>query len=232
LNQAVFIRNLLQINEFFKHNERHIKRGFTSDMYDNAARMYIFSILDERTHAGRRPCAKDPPLAQNISLLHGLFPHGKFIYMVRDPRAHLVSYIHHEEKQLNEMNKRAGLLSWNEFNERAHKQCMQVGAESCLLVHYERLILDFNRTMSGVARFLNVPWTDRFLHHERFVDTRIKLAPVVEWSTEQVMRPVNSHSLHSWKNKTRFDVIMVERLAPMHKLFGYNLRKDDYHYLV
>ena len=50
------------------------------------------------------------------------------------------------------------------------EQCEQLGVGTrCLPVYYERLVLDAERTMRRVLRFLGLPWADAVLRHQDFV---------------------------------------------------------------
>jgi protein-tyrosine sulfotransferase len=207
-------------------------------MVDNAMRLYVYSILTAHSTPGiKHPCGKDPFILENMAYLSNLFPAAKFIYMVRDPRAQVLSTLAHINVAINstrgEQETRKRILQWNTFNTNVNEQCNTIGSQRCILVHYERLILNFNQTMRKLVKFLGVEWTDRFMHHEKYVATRIKVSEV-EWSTEQIKQPVFSGALYSWMNRTAdlFNLTMtVEKLAKVHRLIGYDLSQINYEYL-
>jgi hypothetical protein len=122
-------------------------------------------------------------------------------------------------------------MEWNEMNTSFYEQCTKVvGKSKCLIVHYERLVLNLERTMRRVTDFLGVTWTNDFLSHQRFVGSRIKVSEM-EWSTPQIKRPVYLDSLNSWRNVTSYKSIYFEVKGSMYKKFGYNLKVDNYDYL-
>jgi protein-tyrosine sulfotransferase len=227
----VFLLKILEINYGLRSLRTLLERGFTVDMFNNAARLYMYSILREAAGEKERPCAKDPDILRQMAYLHSLFPHAKFIYMVRDPRAQLVSGLRHLRRELSEANKRAAMQAWDDFNRKVFSQCQRIGPSACQIVHYERLVLDFNRTMTEVVQFLDVAWTDDFLRHEAFVGGRVKVSEV-EWSTRQIKRPVYADSLWAWSNATRFDARELRAFAGMHVTFGYDLTRANYDYLI
>jgi hypothetical protein len=42
-----------------------------------------------------------------------------------------------------------------------------------------------NETVKNVAQFLNLSWTNEFLHHEKYVGNKIAVSNT-EWSTDQM----------------------------------------------
>ena len=52
------------------------------------------------------------------------------------------------------------------------EMCEQLGIGTrCLPVYYEHLVLDTQRTVRRVLRFLGLPWTDTVLRHQDFVSS-------------------------------------------------------------
>lgn len=62
------------------------------------------------------------------------------------------------------------LSKWNHAVELMYQQCRALGAERCLLVRYEALVLRPAATLAAVLRFLRLPWHDAVLHHERYIN--------------------------------------------------------------
>ena len=62
------------------------------------------------------------------------------------------------------------LQQWSRKAQSMLEQCKQLGVGTrCLPVYYERLVLDTERTMRRVLRFLGLPWSDTVLRHQDFV---------------------------------------------------------------
>lgn len=51
-----------------------------------------------------------------------------------------------------------------------YQQCRSLGPARCLLVRYEALVLAPAATMRRVLAFLDLPWHDAVLHHERYIN--------------------------------------------------------------
>lgn len=62
------------------------------------------------------------------------------------------------------------LTKWNHAVELMYQQCKTMGADKCMLVRYEALVLRPADTMRRVLAFLQLPWHDAVLHHERYIN--------------------------------------------------------------
>jgi protein-tyrosine sulfotransferase len=197
----------------------------------NSARLYMYSALSERAGGlAEHLCAKYPVILAHMGLLSRLFPKAKFVYMVRDPRAQVTSHLEYLNRTMTALNRKEYLFNWNEFNSDVYHQCVQLGRRKCLTVHYEKLVLRLKDSMKRVVSFLNVTWTEDFLHHEKFVGGEIRVAEI-EWSTPQIKLPVYAASLLAWQQKTRFLPREVHSMASFYQVLGYNLTATDYSYL-
>ncbi len=225
--ELLFLYTILEMNH--KLDSRG-SEGFKISRVQNATMLYMHSAMSRELAEHERPCAKDPFILHYMSYLHKLFPRAKFLYIVRDPRAQVTSNLRYIRKTPNLLNREVFIIRWNDFNTKFHAQCVEVGPESCLMVHYERLILDFNRTMREIVRFLGITWTDDFLHHEDFVGSRIKVADV-EWSTPQIKQARYVESLTDWANRTTYPSQILEK-AKIASTLGYDLSVISHAYLV
>lgn len=62
------------------------------------------------------------------------------------------------------------LTKWNHAVEMMYQQCKAMGTDKCLLVRYEALVLRPRETMRQVLDFLQLPWDEAVLHHERYIN--------------------------------------------------------------
>lgn len=51
-----------------------------------------------------------------------------------------------------------------------YSQCISLGPDICMPVHYEQLVLQPKQWMESILTFFDVPWNDSVLHHEKLVD--------------------------------------------------------------
>ena len=68
-------------------------------------------------------------------------------------------------------------------------QCKELGPDHCLKVPYEQLVLHPRKWMQSILEFLELPWTEDVLHHEKQINkpNGISLSKV-ERSSDQVCR--------------------------------------------
>ena len=106
------------------------------------------------------------------------------------------------------------------FNKIASDQCNELGNSSCLLVKYEELVLDLNKTMRQVVEFLNVTWTDNFLNHESFIGNKVKVSDT-EWSSHQIKRSIYNNSMRNWVHVKDYNETDLKPLTKFFESFGY-----------
>lgn len=61
------------------------------------------------------------------------------------------------------------LSKWNMMIEKMYEECMELGSEACMPVYYEQLVLHPEETMKKILQFLEIPWNDAVIHHEKFI---------------------------------------------------------------
>ena len=68
-----------------------------------------------------------------------------------------------------------------------NEECKALGPKNCLPVIYEQLVLHPEQWMRKISNFLEVPWSDSVLHHEKQINQKggISLSKV-ERSSDQV----------------------------------------------
>jgi protein-tyrosine sulfotransferase len=210
------------------------QNGLSADKLLKAARAFIYTtLLEHEKRKGSRLCLKDPHILADMSILADIFPASRFVWMVRDPRAQVTSMLLNLHSPLNDTALKSRLLAeWNEFNERVLQQCSSLAVEKrCMMIHYERLVLNLNETMRQVAAFLNVTWTEDFLHHKDFVGSRIVYRKQ-GWSAKQIKRAVNRDALIKWRRHVTFEKSRVDEHASVYKKLGYDMSEENgYEYL-
>jgi len=61
------------------------------------------------------------------------------------------------------------LGKWNRVVEIMFNQCLKVGPEVCLMVYYEQLVLQPIIQSKRILNFLDIPWNDAVLNHEKHI---------------------------------------------------------------
>ncbi|XP_038059083.1 protein-tyrosine sulfotransferase 1-like [Patiria miniata] len=224
------IPNLLQSRSKWVGNrvekERLREAGIDDEVIKNAVAAFVLEIMARHGEPAKRLCNKDPFVLSSLSYMHGVFPKGKYILMIRDGRASVHSMItrHVTITGYNMTSYRECLTKWSRTIEGMYNQCLQEGPEVCLPVYYEQLVLHSEDWMRKILEFLDLPWDDVVLHHESAVGKPggISLSKT-EKSTDQVIKPINKGALTKWVGHIPPDVMAdINTIAPMLTRLGYD----------
>nr|AAM09087.1 tyrosylprotein sulfotransferase-2 [Halocynthia roretzi] len=206
-----------------KERRRLEEAGILPKVLDQAVSQFILEIIINHGSAAKFLCNKDPFTLKATTYLHELFPNAKFILMLRDGRATAHSIISRKVTiaGFDITSYRDVLTKWNRALEVIHNQCNEVGSKYCLSVHYETLVLRPVQETKRIFTFLDIPWSDHVLHHEKYLPD-IQLSKL-EKSTDQVQRPLYLDALTSWFGHIPEDVERdMAKIAPMLTKLGYD----------
>ncbi|XP_049867186.1 protein-tyrosine sulfotransferase [Pectinophora gossypiella] len=224
------VPRILQMRQHWTRSQKESVRleqaGVSKTVLDNAIAAFCLEVIVRHGEPANRLCNKDPLVLKMGTYVLELFPNAKFLFMVRDGRATVHSIITRKVTitGFDLTSYRQCLGKWNHAAELMYQQCKALGPERCLLVRYEALVLAPAATMRRVLAFLDVPWNDAVLHHERYINQPNGVAlSNVERSSDQVVRPVNLDALDKWVGQLPSDVRAdMAELAPMLSVLGYD----------
>ncbi|CAH8527218.1 unnamed protein product [Schistosoma rodhaini] len=172
--------------------------GITDNVLDDASAAFIATVIQEMGPQAPRLCHKDPSSFIYLEELADLFPKAKFIHMIRDGRAAIASTIHRGIHPFYTLeNVTTAILSWERTTLRMLEDCQYIGIFRCLSVRYECLILNPREEIKKVLDFLELPWDDKLLEHEKFVYNTSKLNKY-EASSIQIVKSIHNNSLDAW----------------------------------
>ncbi|XP_065347589.1 protein-tyrosine sulfotransferase isoform X1 [Cloeon dipterum] len=224
------IPRILQMRNHWLKSQKESLRleeaGLSKSVLDSAIAAFSLEIIAKHGEPAPRLCNKDPLTLKSAVYLSELFPNAKFIYMVRDGRATVHSIISRKVTitGFDLTNPKQCLEKWNAASETMHNQCKKVGADRCLPVPYEQLVLHPKVWLQKILKFLDAPWHDSVLHHEEAIDKPggVQLSKV-ERSSDQVIKPVNLEALNKWVGSFPDDVVRdMPNIAPMLAVLGYD----------
>ncbi|ESO05199.1 hypothetical protein HELRODRAFT_77670 [Helobdella robusta] len=209
-----------------KEIDRMLEGGITDEVLYSAVAAFILEVIVKHGEPAPRLCNKDPFTLKYVDELKIMFPQAKYILMIRDGRAVVHSIINRKVTitgfDLN--NYETSLQKWNTIMTNMYKQCMNAGPSRCLMVYYEQLVLHPRDIMTKVLKFLDIPWDERVMHHEDYINKPggISLSKI-ERSTDQVIKPVNLEALTKWASSFPDNLKgNVRQLAPMLEKLGYD----------
>ncbi|TDH15247.1 hypothetical protein EPR50_G00029700 [Perca flavescens] len=223
------IPRILAMKQMWSRSGREKMRldeaGVTDEVLDAAMQAFLLEIIVKHGEPANFLCNKDPFALKSLSYLAKIFPHAKFVLMIRDGRASVHSMISRKVTiaGFDLGSYRDCLTKWNRAIETMYTQCLEA-ADKCLPMHYEQLVLHPEKWMKTLLKFLDVPWNDAVLHHEELIGKAggVSLSKV-ERSTDQVIKPVNVEALSKWVGKIPADVVRdMAVIAPMLSRLGYD----------
>lgn len=224
------IPRLLSMKQQWTKNPTEMNRllegGITNEVIDSAVSSFILEVIVRHGEPAPRLCNKDPFTLRAATYLHQLFPKAKFILMIRDGRAVVHSIITRKVTitGYDLTSYRQCLKKWNQAMTSMYTQCQQLGTKWCLPVYYEQLVLHPRPWLEKILNFLDVPWSDDVLRHDKLVNKPggISLS-MLERSTDQVIKPINMEALSKWVGAIPKDVVKdMALIAPMLEYLGYD----------
>ncbi|KPJ00233.1 PREDICTED: protein-tyrosine sulfotransferase [Papilio xuthus] len=232
------VPRILQMRQHWMRSQKESVRleqaGVSKAVLDNAIAAFCLEVIVRHGDPAPRLCNKDPLVLKMGTYVLELFPNAKFLFMVRDGRATVHSIITRKVTitGFDLSSYRQCLSKWNHAVELMYQQCRSLGPARCLLVRYEALVLAPAATMRRVLAFLDLPWDEAVLHHERYINQPNGVAlSNVERSSDQVVRPVNLDALDKWVGQLPADVRAdMAELAPMLSVLGYDPWANPPHY--
>ena len=163
------MRTNLGAKEFSR--TRLTEAGITGEILDDATRAFILEIIAHHGEPAKYLCNKDPFTQKSSVYLKRIFPNAKFLFMVRDGRATVHSFITRNVSigGFNLKSYKQSLGMWSKVMTAMYSECLQVGSESCMPVYYEQLVLQPEVWMKRVVNFLGISWNESVLHHEDYI---------------------------------------------------------------
>uniref|UniRef100_A0AAF5PPG5 Protein-tyrosine sulfotransferase n=1 Tax=Wuchereria bancrofti TaxID=6293 RepID=A0AAF5PPG5_WUCBA len=222
------IPRILGLRTQWKKSQKEWNRlkeaGVTDEVINDAISSFILQVIAGHGEPAERLCNKDPFTMKSAEYLAHLFPNSKFLLMIRDGRATVHSIISRQVTitGFDLSDPRQCLDKWNHAIKTMYEQCKTVGQKRCLTVYYEQLVLHPEQQLRHVLNFLNIPWSDLVLHHDKLIGKDISLSKV-ERSTDQVIKPVNLDALTKWVGTFSEDIVQeMASIAPMLAQLGYD----------
>ncbi|XP_063715029.1 protein-tyrosine sulfotransferase 1-like, partial [Symsagittifera roscoffensis] len=209
--------------------------GIPQALLDDVTRQYILSILvRENTTISNKNrlemlCDKDPFNLLAMTPIRRMFPKAKFLLMIRDGRAVTHSLITRRVTigGWNLDSYTDTLSKWSQTTKKFIEECDLQLENTCFKVFYEQLVLQPNKTIRAIAKFLEIPFEESMLHHQDSIGKDISVSKL-ERSTEQVAKPINLLGLSSWVGHIPMGVLTnIKMYAPMLEVLGYDLSPDN-----
>lgn len=164
---------------------------------------------------------KTPSYVEDLDVLKALFPSCRIVHLVRDGRDVALSH-RNVEWGMRSIPRLAADWRWKTLV--GHKLGRLLG-EDYLLVRYEDLVLDTERTLHRVARFLGVSYADEMLAYPRTGATEMPQQSL-PWHRNSIRAP-DPALINQWQRiMPQADRIIFEQCAgDALATFGYPLER-------
>jgi tetratricopeptide (TPR) repeat protein len=165
---------------------------------------------------------KNPSLTALVPIMFRIFPEIKYIMMIRDPRAvvlscYMQSFVPVSGVSGNYLTledaaaEYAGVMGvWNEVADR-------FGCNVCE-VRYEEMVENLEGNAKKVLDFLGMDWNESVMDYDQHARDKIVRSPTANAVTEKV----HSRAKDRWKNYEKHLEPIFETLAPCLKKLGYD----------
>ena len=218
VNETNILPFFLLLHGIYTQNSSESKRldeaRINRNMIKESDKNFVLNIINGHQKDGKYLCIKESTSSLYIEFLSEMLPNSKFIHMVRDARAIIQSVHEKPHKVYNDEYYENKLMIWNEINTVMYTQCMIIGAERCLPVYFEQVVLYPEREMKKILRFLDIPWNEAILKKKSILD-------------------ILSKKLNSWSWKIPKDVLeTTHEYVPFNfNILGYDTKFSSPSYL-
>ena len=161
-----------------------------------------------------------------VSKIKSSFPNSKFIWIIRDYRANMLSRVQHPE--LKSSNIAFNAIRWVLYNRSVLKFYNQ-NKDKVLLIKYEELVLNNEKVMRNICDFLNI---NNDMESDSLESLKIDISnykvPLehikrFEKKYSDLNKPLNSDRIYSWQKELPLSDIQIcdAICSDLAKKFGY-----------
>jgi hypothetical protein len=177
----------------------------------------LYSYYAEKKEPGATRWGDKTALnALNLEKLNWVFPHARYVHIVRDGRDVVLSYLEAGiYTDLEDASKR-----WLRSVERVRAFGGRIGSSRYQEISYEELVRNPEETLKRVCGFLDLTYIPAMLDFWRTTD---RLGDGVLPHHENLKRPVTTESIGRWRHG-----LDPEQQARVKKLLGVKLRELGY----
>jgi len=146
---------------------------------------------------------KNPEYSLYIRRLARLYPESKFVHLVRDPRANVLSY---QNVDFDVDNVAALAHRWKKYNERVLDWQREM-PDRILVIHYEDLLTDTRVTLERICAFLGVDFIPSLLEFYRYSKN------IFDWN-KKITEPIDPKKATAWQGKIQpKDEVCIFKIA-------------------
>jgi hypothetical protein len=183
----------------------------TREQFRHSLDLYV-CLLNSYQKQQNKPYVgdKDPRLVEFIHAAAGLFPHARFLHMVRDPRDVLLS-----RKRAAWSGSRSSLyhifVSYVQLK-LGERMGRKLGRNRYRVVIYEELLSQPEKVLTGVCEFLEVDFENAMLHFQVQAE-QLVAQDEYQWKKE-TLGPLLTENSGKWEGRlSAWEVALTESLC-------------------
>ena len=189
----------------------------------NALRNRYFAELEANGHrpGGKLLIDKNPLAALRTPLIHRIFPDARFVFTVRHPCDVVLScYMQNfraSQAMASFFDLEKAALFYDAVMDYWHK-CRDIFPIRVHTIRYEDMVEDVEREMRPLLEFLDLPWDERVLDHQKTATDRGYIRTP---SYSQVTEGIYARAKGRWERYREHMEPALPILAPWVERFGY-----------
>jgi hypothetical protein len=181
---------------------------------------YVYGLFGQsQGKSNPMPGDKTPANTQFIKLVKKQLPESKIIFLVRDPRDVMTSFLKVNEKYYSE---RFDFMLWRWKNSiDKYRSLSKKHPQDVHLLRYEDLVSDPQTEVDAITRFLDLQPEPGLLN---IYDEKLELLGVKNAAHHQnVLNPISTGSIGAWKQFLTEDTAtrITNKLGSRMEAFGY-----------
>ena len=192
--------------------------GWSDDELDERMREFYGGMFERfaASHGKKRWGDKTPWHSWHLRELARLFPDAVFIALVRQPGAVAASVSERFRQSWG-----GAVVHWVNTTTEQVQRGIELG-DRLLMVRYEDLVTDPGTTLREVFAWLDEPWSDRLLEHDK-VHAERGTAKKVEGATRSD-KPIETDRIAAWvEDRTAEQLaVLTEKAGPLAGFYGYD----------
>ncbi len=201
--------------------------------YAQLTKLLYLCLVERKSDLNTINCIidKNPYYTFYVEHILELFPDAKILFMVRDPRAFVLSNRQSQKPFVKVLSLSYYALVWNLFAENIYKKHQQF-KRSTKIVRYEDLAANKELVVEEISKFFGVDYSDQMFDFYKTVQSELeeKKMPIHLYKRAQkklldLSSPINMNRVNAWKEQmSSHDIKKIDFLCRSYiTLLGYEI---------
>lgn len=156
----------------------------------------------------------------HINLLHDMYPHAKFLHIIRDGRSVAASYKGVMEKNIDfkyapklPTNIEAIAKEWKTNIEKIESSFVDLPNDLTMTIRYEDLVLDTQNVLTDVCTFLSIQYEEEMMeYYKTKEEDGLEPKEYLAWKSKN-LQPIQKEEAQKYKQLPMEDLVAFENIA-------------------